>query len=113
MSPRGTNDTIAPRCGVLETIELLGGRYKLLILRALLFADAPLRFGELRRETQDISQKTLTRNLRDLETSGLLTRKVYPEVPPRVEYSLTATGRALMPVFKAMESWAGRHLDLR
>lgn len=112
MSPRDTEERNVERCGVLETIELLGGRYKLRIIRALLFENGPLRFGELRRELPGVSQKTLTRNLRELERSGLLTRTPYPEVPPRVEYELTDSGAALMPVFRAMERWAGANLDL-
>lgn len=112
MSPRDTKDTIGKRCGVMETIELLGGRYKLLIVRALLFHGGPLRFGELRSEMPGVSQKTMTRNLRDLERTRLLTRTVYAEVPPRVEYELTAAGSALMPVFLAMDAWAGEHLQV-
>ena len=87
------------KCGALGSIELWGGRYKLLIIRLLLFEQRPLRFGELRHDLPGVSQKTVTRNLRELEESGLLTRKVYAEVPPRVEYELTEAGRALMPVF--------------
>ena len=106
-------ETIAEGCPVEETIELLGGRYTLLILRALLYAGAPLRFGELKRDIPAISQKTLTRSLRQLEGSGLLTRTVYAEVPPRVEYALTAAGEELMPVFLAMRDWRERHGGLR
>ena len=78
------------KCGVLETIELLGGRYKLLIIRVMLFHQVPLRFGELRREIPHVSQKSLTPNLRELEECGVVTRTVYAEVPPRVEYQLGA-----------------------
>ncbi len=106
------NDTIAENCPVEETIELLGRRYTLLILRALLYADAPLRFGELKRDVSSVSQKTLTRSLRQLEQSGLVTRTVYAEVPPRVEYALTEAGRELMPVFLAMRDWRERHGSL-
>lgn len=81
-------ETIERRCGVIATIELLGGRYKLLILRALLYRKGPQRFGTLRRELKGVSQKTLTRNLRELEQASLLTRTVFAEVPPRVEYEL-------------------------
>ena len=98
------------KCGVLGSIELWGG-YKLLIIRLLLFEQRPLRFGELRRDLPGVSQKTVTRNLRELEVSGLLTRKVYAEVPPRVEYELTEAGRALMPVFLSMRRWAETHLS--
>ena len=98
-------DTNAENCAILQSIELLGGRYKLLILRALLSTDRPLRFGELRRFADGVSQKTLTRNLRELEADGILTRTVFAEVPPRVEYALTDAGRALMPVFMALHGW--------
>ena len=112
MSPRRTNDTIAKKCGVEETVELLGGRYKLLILRVLLFQNKPMRFGELRKELSNVSQKTLTRNLRDLEEHGVITRTVFAEVPPRVEYGLTKAGLDLMPVFQSMRKWGEAHLEL-
>ena len=112
MSRSGTNDTIGKKCGVVETVELLGGRYKLLILRVLLFQNKPMRFGELRRELSDVSQKTLTRNLRDLEACGVLTRTVFAEVPPRVEYELTKAGLDLMPVFRSMRKWGEANLEL-
>jgi DNA-binding HxlR family transcriptional regulator len=110
MSLRSNMDTNEGKCGVLGSIEVWGGRYKLLIIRLLLFEKRPLRFGELRRDLPGVSQKTVTRNLRDLADSGLLTRKVYAEVPPRVEYELTEAGRALMPVFVSMRRWAEIHL---
>ena len=110
MTPRRPEDTNEERCGIADTIELLGVRYKLHILRALLLEGGPLRFGELKREIPRISQKTLTRNLRDLEQHGILTRTVYAEVPPRVEYELTPKGSALMPVFQAIDGWAREHL---
>ena len=106
-------ETIAENCPVIETIELLGGRYKLLILRALLYAGTPLRFGKLKREIPEISQKTLTRSLRDMEGAGLLKRTAYAEVPPRVEYALTPAGEELMPVFLAMKAWREGHLGVR
>ena len=105
-------ETIEQKCGVQETIELLGGRYKLLILRVLLYRQRPLRFGTLRREIPGISQKTLTRNLRELERAGVLTRTAYAEVPPRVEYELTESGKDLMPVFLSMRDWGEKHLAL-
>ena len=103
-------ETIEEPCGVQATIDLLGGRYKLLIIRALLYQDRPLRFGELRRQVADAGAKTLTRNLRELEAAGQITRTVYAEVPPRVDYALTPAGRDLMPVFLAMKSWGEAHL---
>ena len=98
------------KCGVIETIVAVGGRYKLLIVRALLFRGEPVRFGELQREIPEISKKTLTRNLRELEHGGLVTRTVYAEVPPRVEYALTEAGADLMSVFLSMKKWGDKHL---
>lgn len=105
MSLNTLNDTIGQPCAILDALGLIGGRYKLLILRAMLFAGEPIRFGQLQRAVQVVSQKTLTRNLRELEASGILTRKVYAEVPPRVEYDLSENGKALMPVFAALKNW--------
>jgi DNA-binding HxlR family transcriptional regulator len=82
---------------------LIGNKWKLLILRNLLAGTQ--RFGELRKTLPGISQKVLTDNLRSMEDDGILTRTVYPEVPPRVEYSLTELGNTMRPILKAMESW--------
>lgn len=97
-------------CPIIESINLLGGRYKLLIIRALLGAGGgPLRFGEIRREMEGAGQKTLTRNLRELERVGLLTREVFPQVPVRVEYTLTPEGQDLYPVFTSLREWRHKH----
>ena len=85
---------------VETTLMLISNRWKVLIIRDLL--DGTKRFGELKKSVGDISQKVLTANLRSMEDSGLLTRKVYPEVPPRVEYTLTETGASLKPILDAM-----------
>ena len=98
------------KCGIIETIGVMGGRYKLLIVRVLLYRGEPTRFGELQREIPKVSKKTLTRNLRELEARGLVTRTVYAEVPPRVEYQLTDAGAELMPVFLSMKKWGDKHL---
>lgn len=92
-----------PACPVETTLMLISDRWKVLIIRDLL--DGTKRFGELKRSVGSISQKVLTANLRSMEASGLLTRKVYPEVPPRVEYTLTETGYSLKPVLDAMMAW--------
>ena len=110
MSPRDNKDTNEEPCGVITTIKVVTGKYKMQILRALLYEDGPLRFGVLKRQIIGASQKTLTRNLRELEADGLLTRKVFAEVPPRVEYRLTGAGSELMPVFLAMKSWGEARL---
>lgn len=92
-----------PACPVETTLMLISDRWKVLIIRDLL--DGTKRFGELKRSVGSISQKVLTANLRAMEESGLLTRKVYPEVPPRVEYTLTETGYSLKPILDAMKEW--------
>ncbi len=92
-----------PACPVETTLMLISDRWKVLIIRDLL--DGTRRFGELKKSIGSISQKVLTANLRSMEDSGLLTRKVYPEVPPRVEYTLTETGYSLKPILDAMMAW--------
>lgn len=92
-----------PACPVEVTLRLIGDKWKILILRDLM--NGTRRFGELKRSLCDITQKVLTSNLRAMEENGLLTRKVYAEVPPRVEYTLTETGLSLRPVLDAMASW--------
>lgn len=92
-----------PACPVETTLMLISDRWKVLIIRDLL--DGTKRFGELKKSVGGISQKVLTANLRSMEASGLLTRKVYPEVPPRVEYTLTETGYSLKPILDAMMAW--------
>ena len=92
-----------PACPVETTRMLISERWKVLIIRDLL--DGTKRFGELKKSIGNISQKVLTANLRAMEDSGLLTRKVYPEVPPKVEYTLTETGYSLKPILDAMKEW--------
>lgn len=92
-----------PACPVETTLMLISDRWKVLIIRDLL--DGTKRFGELKRSVENVSQKVLTANLRAMEESGLLTRTVYAEVPPRVEYTLTETGYSLKPVLDAMMAW--------
>ena len=92
-----------PACPVEMTLQLMGDRWKVLIIRDLL--DGTKRFGELKKSVGDISQKVLTSNLRTMEESGLLTRKVYAEVPPKVEYTLTETGYSLKPILDVMNDW--------
>ena len=92
-----------PACPIETTLMLISDRWKVLIIRDLL--DGTKRFGELKRSVGNVSQKVLTANLRSMEDSGLLTRKVYAEVPPRVEYTLTETGYSLKPILDAMVAW--------
>ena len=92
-----------PACPVETTLMLIGDTWKVLILRDLM--DGTKRFGELKKSIGTVSQKVLTAQLRDMEEKGLLTRKVYAEVPPRVEYTLTETGYSLKTVLDAMGAW--------
>ncbi len=92
-----------PACPVATTVQLIGNKWKLLILRNLLAR--PWRFNEMLRSIPGISQKVLTDNLRALEADGIITRTVYPEVPPRVEYALSALGNSLLPIMDAMKAW--------
>ena len=92
-----------PACPVETTLMLIGDKWKVLILRDLM--DGTKRFGELKKSIGTVSQKVLTAQLRDMEENGLLTRKVYAEVPPRVEYTLTETGYSLKPILDAMWAW--------
>ena len=92
-----------PACPVATTVQLIGSKWKLLILRNLLAR--PWRFNELKKNLEGISQKVLTDSLRSLEEDGIVTRTVYPEVPPRVEYSLSELGDSMRPIINAMEQW--------
>lgn len=92
-----------PACPVETTLTLIGDKWKVLILRDLL--PGTKRFGELKKSIGSVSQKVLTAQLRDMEESGLINRKVYAEVPPRVEYSLTELGQSLKPILDAMWNW--------
>lgn len=92
-----------PDCPVEMTLQLIGNKWKIMILRDLL--DGTKRFGELKKSVGSISQKVLTQNLREMEASGLVVRKVYAEVPPRVDYTLTETGYSLKPILDSMVEW--------
>lgn len=92
-----------PACPVATTVQLIGSKWKLLIIRNLM--QRSWRFNELRRDLEGISQKVLTDSLRSMEEDGILTRTVYPEVPPRVEYALSDLGQSLRPIIEAMAEW--------
>lgn len=92
-----------PACPVETTLSLIGSKWKVLILRDLL--PGTKRFGELKKSIGHVSQKVLTNQLREMESQGLVNRKVYAEVPPRVEYSLTDLGLSLKPILDAMWNW--------
>ena len=92
-----------PACPVETTLTLIDDKWKVMILRDLM--PGTKRFGELKKSIRSVSQKVLTAQLREMEANGLLTRTVYAEVPPRVEYSLTALGKSLKPILDAMQVW--------
>ena len=92
-----------PACPVETTLTLISDKWKVLILRDLM--PGTRRCGELKKSIGGVSQKVLTAQLREMEDSGLLTRTVYPEVPPRVEYTLTELGRSLKPILDSLQSW--------
>ena len=92
-----------PDCPVATTVQLIGSKWKLLILRNLL--SRPWRFNELKKDLDGISQKVLTDSLRSMEADGIITRTVFAEVPPRVEYALTDLGDSLRPIISAMATW--------
>ena len=94
-------------CPVAMTVQLIGTKWKLLIIRNLLMR--PWRFNELQKSLDGISQKVLTDNLRTLEADGIITRTVYAEVPPRVEYALSELGETMRPIFDAMETWGNKY----
>lgn len=96
-----------PECDVATTVALIGSKWKLLILRNLLMRS--WRFNELKKNLEGISQKVLTDSLRSLEEDGLVIRTVYPEGPPRVEYSLSQLGQSIHPILDAMEAWGGEY----
>lgn len=100
-----------PACPVATTVQLIGNKWKLLILRNLRIR--PWRFNELRRDLQGISQKVLTDNLRAMEGDGIITRTVYPEVPPRVEYALSPLGESMTPILDVMEQWGRSYQNKR
>lgn len=92
-----------PACPVATTVALIGSKWKLLIMRNLLAR--PWRFNEPKKDLQGISQKVLTDSLRSMEADGIITRTVYAEVPPRVEYALSELGESMRPIIKSMEEW--------
>lgn len=99
-----------PECPVATTVALIGSKWKLLIIRNLL--QRPWRFNELRKDLDGISQKVLTDSLRSMEEDGLITRTVYPEVPPRVEYALSDLGKSLKPILDSMVAWGNSYKNM-
>ena len=101
---------IASMCPIEQLLVLIGGRWKPVILWWLFESSKPLRFKTLRHNMPRISQKVLTQQLRELERDGLVNRQVFPEMPVRVEYSLTPFGRKLRPVLRVLDSWSRKHV---
>ena len=97
------------KCPVKTTLKIIGGRWKVIIIHQLM--DGTKRFSELKRAIDGITQKMLTQQLRELERDGVVERKVYPQVPPKVEYSLTHLGRSLKPILEAMHEWGVKHMN--
>ncbi|MHB8153521.1 MAG: winged helix-turn-helix transcriptional regulator [Vulcanimicrobiaceae bacterium] len=103
-------DAFSGNCPTRELLDRIADKWTTLIIGILGRADGPVRFGELRRSISGISQKMLTQTLRDLERDGLVIRRLYPEIPPRVEYSLTPLGQTLDEPLRALARWAERHM---
>jgi DNA-binding HxlR family transcriptional regulator len=99
-----------PACPVATTVQLIGNKWKLLIIRNLLVR--PWRFGELQKSLDGISQKVLSESLRSMEADGIITRTVYPEVPPRVEYALSPLGESMRPILASMQEWGENYKAL-
>lgn len=98
-----------PACPVATTVQLIGSKWKILIIRNLM--GRPWRFNELKKDLDGISQKVLTDSLRSMEEDGIVTRTVYPEVPPRVEYALSELGESMRTIIKAMEIWGTEYKE--
>ncbi|MGI5222144.1 winged helix-turn-helix transcriptional regulator [Nocardia sp. CA-290969] len=103
------SDTYHDVCGMSLAIDVVGGKWKLHLMWVL--GASPQRFGQIRRALTGVSEKVLTENLRQLESAGIIRREVYPEVPPRVEYSLTPLGEDLARALRPLEEWGDRHRD--
>ena len=106
-----TKAELLPECPVATTVQLIGTKWKLLIIRNLLVR--PWRFNELHKNLEGISQKVLTDSLRSMEADGIITRTVYPEVPPRVEYALSDLGESMRPILNSMQTWGENYKALK
>ena len=103
-------DSLYPKCPVRNVLNRVGDKWSMLVLFTL-ESTPTIRFKELQRNIPDISQKMLTTTLKTLEADGLIIRKAYPEIPPRVEYELTSRGKSLLPLIDNLLSWASTNLD--
>ncbi|QIL46634.1 helix-turn-helix transcriptional regulator [Vagococcus coleopterorum] len=100
-------------CEVGSALDIIVGKWKPLILLTLIEKDEPVRFNQLHKSIPEISQKVLTKQLRELESENIIMRQVFPEVPPRVEYSMTSYGLTLFPILDAMHKWGEKHQQLK
>ena len=103
-------DSLYPKCPVRNVLNRVGDKWSMLVLFTL-ESTPTIRFKELQRKIPDISQKMLTTTLKTLEADGLIIRKAYPEIPPRVEYELTSRGKSLLPLIDNLLSWASTNMD--
>ncbi len=110
MKAKAENSKKMVSCEVETTLQIIGGRWKVLIIRELL--QGVRRFGELQRALPGITQKMLTQQLREMEHHGIVHREVYAEIPPKVEYSLTPLGESLQPILDAMHEWGAKRLSV-
>ncbi len=108
---RHKNLECSPGCVVEGALAMIGGKWKGVVLYHLL-VEGVLRFNEIRRRLPNVTQRMLTQQLRELERDGFVARRVYAEVPPKVEYSLTAHGQTLEPVIRALKAWGDAHIAL-
>lgn len=106
-----TKAELLPECPVATTVQLIGNKWKLLIIRNLLVR--PWRFNELQKSLDGISQKVLTDSLRSMEIDGIITRTVYAEVPPRVEYALSELGESMRPILESMQAWGENYKAMK
>ena len=106
-----TKAELLPECPVATTVQLIGNKWKLLIIRNLL--QRPWRFNELQKNLEGISQKVLTDSLRSMEADGIITRTVFPEVPPRVEYALSELGESMRPILNSMQTWGENYKAMK
>jgi DNA-binding HxlR family transcriptional regulator len=104
-----SKEELLPECPVATTVQIIGNKWKLLIIRNL--QTRPWRFNELHKSLDGISQKVLTDCLRSMEKDGIITRTVYPEVPPRVEYALSELGESMKPILAAMQVWGENYKE--
>ena len=110
MTRREIRDSLYPKCPVRNVLNRVGDKWSMLVLFTL-ESTPTIRFKELQRNIPDISQKMLTTTLKTLEADGLIIRKAYPEIPPRVEYELTSRGKSLLPLIDNLLSWASTNMD--